>query len=475
MEKKYGGLMGADFISDLKSGYLPLEQTLKGRAEEGLARTLKERKGYVDRSTFDYLDSSVNTAARLGRAIAVRSMRQEVNLLLNDPSVRLQTSFKNLVTGHTAEMLKPQSPVMRELRGIVSGFHLGANLSSVVLNAMQSLTTLTPILDMLNKGGSFYEPWLQLGRAAIDLADMSLSNTWHADAARAKTKRDPSKWSENETVAALWQRQNEAGGFSHTVVDDLVYGTDQRLLTNAKFGRGDYGPVTKASMLRSGMYLLNQFAMKPFRWVEHGNAKVAFLAGVRQAYEQGLRGDAAYSHANNVQGLATFGGGRANVGGLHTSLSKGFGPGGAGLALALQQYAFGVVGMHAQLVKDAIQGSKTLSPAEKWRMRRVYGTALMTQVALAGTLGLPLVGAVLTALEKVFGIPANQAVRDGLASLSEDDETGATIAEVGLNGFADYYTGLDVSSRVGVSTLLGTSSYRGFNWGDLLGPVGGIL
>jgi hypothetical protein len=88
---------------------------------------------------------------------------------------------------------------------------------------------------------------------------------------------------------------------------------------------------------------------------------------------------------------------------------------------------------------------------------------------------MPLVGATLTALEKIFGIPANQAVRDGLASLSEDDETGATIAEIGLNGLADYWTGLDVSSRIGTSSLLGTSSYRGFNWGDLAGPTGSLL
>jgi hypothetical protein len=150
------------------------------------------------------------------------------------------------------------------------------------------------------------------------------------------------------------------------------------------------------------------------------------------------------------------------------------------LALALQQYGFGVVAMHAQFVKDSINGSKTLSPSEKWRMRRVYGSMLMTQTALAGALGLPLVGATLTALEKVFGIPANQAVRDGLAHLSTDqdgnpDETGQAIAEIGMNGFANWWTGVDVASRLGTSSLLGTSSYRGFNWGDLMGPTAGIL
>jgi len=294
-------------------------------------------------------------------------------------------------------------------------------------------------------------------------------------AAQTKQVADPVKWSEDQTLAELWRRHVEAGGFTHTVADSLAYSQDQRLLTNAKFGRGDYGPVTRTSMIRSALYLGNQFAMLPFRAVERMNAKVAFLAGARLAYAQGLRGDAAYAKAVQVQGLATFGGGRANSTGLQTSLSKGFTPGGAGLALALQQYAFGLVALHGQFVRDSLGKSKGLSAGEVWHARRAYGTFLMTQTALAGVLGMPLVGATLTALEKIFGIPANQAVRDGLASLSEDDETGATIAEIGLNGLPDYWTGLDVSSRLGTSSLLGTSSYRGFNWGDLTGPVGSIL
>lgn len=496
MEKTQGAEVG----KALREGYTPMEKALRDVAATGVGKFLTERRELVDRSKFDYLDAALAGAGRLSYAIAARGMKQRVERLLNDPAVRRDPEFRGMVNEHVTEMLRPQNTVLKDMKALTSGYYIGANLASVLANLSQSVSTLVPILDAFNNeqtyalrketptgyvqvsktksGGGPVKPWKQFLRAIGGATDMTLSSEWQKLAAETKTprlKERPELWSEEQTVATLWQRQVEAGGFSHTVIDDLVYGTDQRLLTNAKFGRGDYGPVTKSSMFRSGLYLLNQFAMKPFRWVEHGNAKIAFLAGVRQAYEQGLRGDAAFSHANQVQGLATFGGGRANVSGLHTALSKGFTPGGAGIALALQQYGFGVVAMHAQFVKDAIQGSKTLSPAEKWRIRRVYGSALMTQVALSGALGLPLVGAVLTALEKIFGIPANQAVREGLASLSEDDETGATVAEIGMNGFVDYFSGLDASSRLGTSSILGTSSYRGFNWGDLFGPAGGIL
>lgn len=471
MTKKHG----TEFGNELAGGYTPMEQTMKDVSAAGVGKFLKERKNFVDRDSFDYIDSSLAYAQRLSYAVAVRSMKQKVELLLNEPSVRQLPSFQALVRGHVSEMLRPQSQTLRELKGITSGMMIAGNLSSAVMNATQSLQTLLPVLDLNNgtKGG-FVKPWVQLGRAIADATDFTLSDKWH-EAAKQTKGVDPTKWTEDQTVAELWRRQIEAGGFSHTVVDDIAFGQDQRLLMNAKFGRGDYGPVTKASLLRSGAYIANQFAMLPFRKVEQTNAKVAFLAGVRQAYEQGLRGDAAYSKAAQTQGLATFGGGRANSPGLQTALSKGFTPGGAGLALALQQYGFGMIAIHGQFVRDSLGKSKNLSAAEVWHARRAYGTFLMTQTALAGVLGMPLVGATLTALEKVFGIPANQAVRNGLASLSEDDETGAMIAEMGLNGLADYWTGLDVSSRLGTSSLLGTSSYRGFNFGDMAGPAGSIL
>lgn len=467
---------GPQFGEELKGGYTPMETTMRDVTAAGIGKFLKERKGFVDREAHDYIDSTMSYTERLAYAVAVRTMKQRVELLLNDLSVRLQPKFQNLVRGHMSEMLRPQTQTLKEMKGIVTGLMIGGNLGSVAANAMQSLSTLVPVLDLMNgaSGGSFVKPWKQMGRAIADATDYTLGHDWKRLAAETKGI-DPTKWSEDQTVAELWRRHVEAGGFTHTVVDDLVYGQDQRMLSNAKFGRGDYGPVTRAEMLRSGAYLANQFAMKPFRWVEHGNAKVAFLAGVRQAFEQGLRGDAAYAKAAQVQGLATFGGGRANASGLQTALSKGFTPGGAGLALSLQQYGFGLVAMHGQFVRDAIGKSKGLSASEVWHARRAYGTYLMTQTALAGALGFPLVGAALTVLEKVFGIPANQAVRQGLASLGSDDESGATIAEIGLNGFADYWTGLDVSSRIGTSSLLGTSSYRGFNLSDLAGPVGSIL
>jgi hypothetical protein len=145
-----------------------------------------------------------------------------------------------------------------------------------------------------------------------------------------------------------------------------------------------------------------------------------------------------------------------------------------GLANTLQQYGYGIATAYGQLLKDSFAGDSQIPYAERRQAQKALGTMLMTQVATAGALGLPFAAATLAALEQVFGIPADQAVREGLASLGEDNDQGAVFAETALNGLGNQLFGIDVSSRMGVSNLLGTSSYRGFNLTDLAGPLPSI-
>ena len=147
-----------------------------------------------------------------------------------------------------AEMSKPQSEWSKDAKSVVSGMFLGANLGSALANATQSLSTLVPILDTMEKGGNFATPWKRLLKSVGKMTDMTMNDSWQADA-RSAALKDPLQWTKAEQTAALWKKQVEGGGFTHTVVDDLVLGSDQKRLAMAKFGRGDYGPVTKASLL----------------------------------------------------------------------------------------------------------------------------------------------------------------------------------------------------------------------------------
>jgi hypothetical protein len=105
---------------------------------------------------------------------------------------------------------------------------------------------------------------------------------------------------------------------------------------------------------------------------------------------------------------------------------------------------------------------------------------LVTQVALSGALGVPFVGATLAVLEKVFGLDATAAVREGLASLfgqEEEDDTGFArqMTELAMTGLPNQLFGVDLASRMGANGVLGTSAYSGFNVKDMLGPAPSIV
>lgn len=475
MQKQYGQSLG----DALREGYTPASQALKAQNVKDVNKYLTERKGYVDRDAFDYIDGTMTYAARLSNALASRTVRGQNGVWLNDPSVRQNVAFQNLVNGHMDEMFRPQSQVAKDMRVVIAGNFLWGNLGSALVNGTQTATTTVPIFQLMSKSGSTVGAWKTVIQAVKDMTNFKLTKDWQNVASGTKGV-DPKSWTLEQSMAELFRQHRENGGISQTVTDDILIGQDQKTLLNTKFGRGDYGPVPRTAMIRDGMYLASTVGMFPFRLMENMNAQIAFLGGIRLGYEKGLRGQALYDEAAHIQGLSTFGGGRANSSGLQDALSKGFSPGSAAVAMTLQQYSFGLVSMHAQMVKDMLGNSKGLTPVERRQAIRAYGSMLMTQVAISGVLGLPLVGAALTALEKVFGIPANQAVRNGLAELGRSDEedttgSGATFAEVGTNGFLDHFLGVDVSSRLGISSLLGTSSYRGFSWGDLAGPTGSML
>ena len=467
---------GAALADELRKGYSPVGQSLKELGTRGLGRFLMERKNLVDRSEFDYIDGTFAHSGRLSSSLAIRSMQQRVRLILNDPRARVLPSFQQAVNEHVAEMLQPRSQTGRQMKAFITTYMLGANLGSAMINSTQSMVTLVPWLIANNKTGGPVKAWQQMFRAAGNATHMILSDDWQGVAASA-LKRDPSTWTWDESMAALYRKHIENGGIQQAVIDSLAYGQDQRMLMNAKFGHGDYGPVPLSKMVADKAFMGSQMMLGLYKWVEHFNGRTAFLSALDQGYnELGLRGDDLYHHAVRTQRLADFGGGRANAPGIVPKLSTNYTRSAVGMINALQQYGYGLVATFGQLAQDSIGKSPALSTAQRMQARKAFATMFMTQTAVAGVLGLPFAGAAMTVLEKLFNIPAQQAVREGLASLGgNDDETGAAIAEFGMNGFPNQWAGIDLSSRLGTSTLLGTSAYRGFSVQDMLGPASSIV
>lgn len=472
--QEFGQKFGTE-AQEALGGFTPGATSLKELGTKGLGAFLTERQSKVDRSRYDYIDGTMAWVGRLATSLEYRTTRQMKDLILADPRAKMFPSFKKLVEPHFENLMSPTSQLSKELKTFATAYFMGGNLASAVINGTQSVSTLIPTLIQLDQSGGPVKAYQRLFKAVADAVAVSASSSWES-VAKAAEGKDPMKWTLEEAQAVMYKRNIADGGITHGIIQDNIFsGTDQRSLITAKFGHGDYGPVTKAEMARNSIYLGSQLALKPFGWVEAFNNKISLMAGVAQGYEKGLRGDALYDHAKLVKTLSTYGGGKSNVPGLVPYLSNTYTKSAVGLANTLQQYGYGIVAAYGQLMKDSLGMSPALDAQQRRQAQKAFGTMFATQVALGGALGLPFAAASLRLLETVFGVPANQLVRQGLASLGSDEDQGAVIAETALNGIGNQMFGLDLSSRMGVSSMLGTSSYKGFNLADLAGPTTSIV
>lgn len=470
MEQQYG----SEFADSLRNAYVPGAAGLKEIGLQGMNKFLTERRSMVDRERYDYIDGTMNWAGRLAASMAYKSTNGTKGLIMADPRAKMFPSFQKLVDTHFDNLMTPTSELTKELKSVAGAYFLGGNLASSIVNASQSVTTLVPQMIAFNKSGGPVKAWGQLMKAVGNATWVTTGKDWER-VARVAEGKDPSTWTKEESLAANYKRHIASGGIQQTVSQDLFNSRDQNMLMTAKFGHGDYGPTTKSEMARNGLYTANQALMWLYSHTETFNNKISFMAGIAQGYENGLRGDALYDHAKLLKVLTTYSGGKANVPGWVPRVSTPYTRSAVGVVNTLQQYGYGVVASYAQLAKDSLGKTPGLSALERRQSQKAFGTMLVTQVALGGALGLPFAAASLTILEKVFGIQANAAVRQGLASLGSDEDQGAVIAETSLNGLGNQMLGLDVSSRLGTSSILGTSAYRGFAVQDMLGPVGSIV
>lgn len=467
---------GPEQAQFMKEAYMPGEAAIKETEKTGWRKFMLQNEGKIDRQKFDYLEGMEAYVSRMASTIAFRSVRQQLNLILADPRGKPYETFRQQVQTQFDFIFSPTSTSVSEWKSMLSGYFLGANLSSALVESTQSLVTLVPQLINVGKAG-IATAYRQLWGGMADLVNFRGAE-WQARARRAK-QLDPSKLDAESERLLMYERAVHDGLIDHGVIQDLNFGRDQRLLLTAKFGRGELSDQTVGQMVKDKAYVGSQFMMRFYSWAALANTKIAFMSGVRNGQSLGLKGDALYNHARQVKDLATFGGGKANMPTYVSQWSSPYTRNAFVMMHTLQQYGMGMFASYAQLAKDSI--GKSLPPGQRLQARKALGTMLITQTALAGSFGLPFTAAMLTMLEKTFGIEAHRAVREGIASLAGRDEdgniteSGAILADFVLNGAGNQLFGIDMSSRVGVSNLFGTSAYRGFNMADMLGPLPSVL
>lgn len=489
IRQKHGDAAADDMLA-----YTPGEVTLKELELRGIGKFLKQQEGKVDRTRYDYLEGFEHWVPRVVASVVYKNVRQQMQMILRDPRAKGYPEFQNTVRQQFDYVFSPVSEWAHEMSSLLGGYFLGGNLSSAFVEMSQSPMLLVPVLINNAKQGGVVQAWGTMWDGINDTVRFQQNFKWRDTAKRVKG-RTPERWSDgaekwtlDETLAALYDKAVSEGMIDHGVIQDIAYSRDIGALQNSSFGTGKYTKITPGRQALDMSYIGMQHLMRLYSWAALANNKISFFAGVRQAYRDGLRGRAAYEYALRIKDLAQFGGGKANTPGFVSRWSNANTRSAFTVMKTLQQYGFGMFATYMQMSKDAIGANPALTPGQKIQARKALGTLAATQMAVAGVFGLPFAAAAMTALEKIFpGLEVHKAVKEGLAQLgrevagtwtddpNEQSEAGARLSDFVLNGAGNQLFGIDVSSRVGVSNLFGTSAYRGFAIEDMFGPAPSVI
>jgi hypothetical protein len=467
---------GQPVADALAKDFNPAKAVEKSIASTTSAKYDMQRKLAGGRERLDYLDNMNSYVEGLSRNLANRKTRDMTGLLLADKRMDAVPDFKDRTALMLGNVMNPTPEWLGKTKTVMTGLQLGGQLAGAVVNPVQDISIVHA--QLVHSGDSVLKAAGRLTKGLSQVGQSFLNPSGQVRLAReASQLPDISKGTIDQQKAFYLQKfQDEEPRVNQ--YDDLDLNRSKGFVDRARQGLGDTPLKNAGSLFGNGLYQLSAKMVKAYSWSTNLSTKAAFLAGFEQAHEQGLRGQQAYDAARRLVYTTTGGGGKANQVGLVAAANQA-GPllrTGVGLMNVLQTFGLNLTSMYGRFASDAIGREAGQTVLQRRQAQKAFGVLLTTQTALAGALGLPFAAASLAACEKLFGIQANAAVRQGLASLGGDDkELGAAISDTALNGIANQLFGVDVAGKTGMSSVLGTNGYDGFNFQDLLGPAPGML
>jgi hypothetical protein len=413
-----------------------------------------------------------NVSSRLN---ANRLMKTRLAYELSNPELtrfpREVESFKRQVENY----MRPDSNVVRALQRTNSVMFLGGNLSSVMMNLMQ--TPMTALPELLNQGISSFKGLGLLSSAVKDVgafsAHLLAENAGLYDEHKAIKKMK----NKDEQMFMTWA--NTEGLLSVSSLAELSDLNADAAIDLNRVGHYDR-PMKPAEKAKSAISNFANFSMKAFAASEQFNKRIALLLGYRAAKEK-LGANAPkedlYNSARDFMYATTYAGGRAN----RPLLQGDTGVFGAA-AYSLSGYTMGWLNQVARYLQHW-KGAEYLNlrPEERTQAKKAALSMLGIQVGAAGVMGLPFAGAMLKVMEKLTGENLEGQIYQKLGALfDQDDEEGGGLGNVVMTGLANAAVAsagmpIDLGSRWGLNQVLGFNSFDGFNGDSVFGPTGSLV
>lgn len=437
-----------------------------------LRKNMENRKFVGGRESVDVLQGVFNYVQASTSGLAKTYTREQALIRSNDPTMLAEPRLRKAALDHLDSVLNPDTSSVKGLGEAVFQYYIGANFSSLVTDRFHPLMALAPFLT--ENGAGMFGSYKYIAQASKDVGIIGLKGI--AQATTIEQFRD--KVADPHLANALFKAKQQ-GLFDHGVIDNFNLHDDVNLLNLSSLAtdKGEFFGVGK--MLKNVGYQYLRATRGVFQLANSHNNLLAYVASYRAAMDGKVKGvqaseEEAHEFATRAIHATLPQGGAA---GRPLAIDKiGAAKPVAGVMLALMSYTGSMVSMMARLAHDSLPGSG-LRGADLSDARKALGQAIATHVVLAGALGLPFAGAVIAGIEKLFPqmqIEAN--LRESLAKLAGGDQAmGSKISGAVMKGIPSVMTGVDLSGRLGLGSILGANSYNGFEVSDLLGPAGNLM
>ena len=445
-----------------------VRETLEKR---GTGKFLMKRKSVPSAIGLDYVTNMFESQNALASTIARRALQHKIELILSDARLAEQPVVAQHIRTNLQAMLVPSGRLEQSAKTFVSASYIAANVSSMIVNLADPITTLPVQLIRSGKGkqgiSSAYAN-VSIGykdalafhtMSAAEIDKLALSGSLKIDKGVRPTRQ--------EYKAMIFQKGLGLKVIDKGLMHDITESEDLRQASARMLGTNKYD-ASVADWALDPVYRLLRGAMVLPRLAHQLNNHVAMFAGMDQAYDAGMSVDEGYQHADIVRTQSMFAGGRTNAPGYIGKMGQ-LAPAGRVLH-SMGQYSVGILGMWYNTTRDAIKMDPNIKPEDRQRAWKAWSALFISTVIQAGLRGLPGVAAFMAWAYKQGETDLESKARLGLYELSGkvSDDTGVrqTLTEVALNGVPNQVFGVNVGPRVGNPDFLGVSSYDGFNIAD---------
>lgn len=353
-------------------------------------------------------------------------------------------------------LMNPKShPLSSALTSLGFIYYLGLSPAAAMVNLSQTALVAYPIMGA--KWG--------FDKAANEL--LKASNDFRKGVEFHKVKWEGSKTDLYKTISSdisKFLSKDEKQAYEDAVARGVIDVTQAHDLAGIAQGE-DSGIMWKTRPIMRAASVM-------FHSAERFNREVTFIAAYRLARQSGEKHDSAFDQAVDATYRGHFdysSGNRPRI--MQGNVAK--------VLLLFKQFGQNMVYTLARQTYQSIKGE---TEAERKEARKSLGAILAMHATFAGTLGLPMVGMLLSLASWAGGDDddpwdAEVALRNYLA-----EAFGPTISTLLMKGAPRAFTPFDMSGRVGINNMLLPDVQEGLEgkrWAEsamagALGPVAGI-